>query len=184
MHDLAYSNVLRSLGTAAILVLNGLDPEADYLDMTSIRNTETGRLSVTDTGQKLDMIYGGDGLYSPSGVIIEGFAVRDYKGRKRFRTIISISRLFKVVSFESEQARLSDLCQRGLKNFIYKTRSAPVYAFNPNNVNATAIIGNVIWPSDAIGDEPIQERLAGDMSAGGSVRIEYEFQAYYTTIFA
>ncbi len=163
-------------------MLRGLDPQSDYADMTSFINPTSGRLSVTDDGQKYDLIYGGDGIYAPTGVIVEGFPVREVVGRRKFRVILSIARSFSSISFENSQAKLSAFCKANLTNFIFKTRCAPVYSFTAATVNATAIIGSVIWPSDAIGDEPIQERLTGDMSAGGSVRIEYEFQARYSIV--
>lgn len=183
MLDLAYTDVLRSLATASILTLRDLDPQIDYENLTPFVNPSNGRIHVEDEGQKLEAIYGGSGTYAPSGVIIEGFPVIEGStpGRKQFRVILSVSRLIRLTSFEREQSILSALCQRNLKNFIYKVRECPVYSFNPVNVNATAIVGSISWPRT--NRETIEERLTGDMNAGGSVSIEFEFVAQYAVVY-
>lgn len=177
MANVTIDKVFRSLGTAAILVLNDKDPEADFSQLDNLPKVD-GRASVSFANQSHPMTYGSLGTFLVPGVVVEFGEIENNRGKCKSAVILSIARIISS-QVEVEIANTYQLSKK-LEDLIYKRQSCPIYNFESADDVVTEKLGRVLWHYEVFRDPKPRERLVQNPQFGGWMRNEIRFTTHFT----
>lgn len=172
------SDIGRSLGSAAILLLNDLEPFTAFLQLTLDSLHSGGRLAYTYQNQTFPMTYGPLGTMILPGICVEMSTAKETYNEKHIMPIIfSVSRQI-LDTPELDLRYLDEMCVK-LDGMLRRDNACPVYKFTDDIDDPIQIVGRVLWPTNSLILTPLYTKFVGINIAGGWIRKEYHFDIMF-----
>ena len=177
MGNFRQDEAIWSLGVAAALALNDLNPEEDFDRVPELQRFN-GRVGVSYEDQDMPMTFGPFNTFLIPGITVEVGDTIDYRGKRSCPVILSVTREIKT-TYESETVKLGKLCEK-LYNLIFIRKQCPVYGFQDDDYVVVSVKGRVYWNDELNRLSPPTERPVDGSDVGGWLRNEYRFQISFT----